>query len=207
MTDFCDKFRIDANNSASEALETVKLTEQPRIIRPFTTDCASVQTHFLETGDFRGYLQCNVDAEGACLLCDIKHSLETKLVLPIYDVEADSVKALLVSDARSPHSLGPQLRTEIDKGDLDGRLLFISRRFAKYQVHSAPMPDGAESGETAIAGFLGMIEEGRISLESAIPTMLNSGLLEIPEILRKATAMDLNSKYSKKSASASTANV
>jgi hypothetical protein len=114
-----------------------------------------------------------------------------RVVLPVYDVETDSVKALLVSGAMSPHSLGPQLRVEIDKGGLDERFLLISRRYAKYEVTSTPMTNGAESGEIAIADFMKRLQEGRTSLEGVIPRLSNSELAEIQEVQRKANALGL----------------
>ena len=191
MTDFRDQFSLDANDSSYASLEVLKLNEQPRIIEVFTSECLEVKAHFLDTGDFRGYLQCNSETEGRCLLCDIDQKLETRIILPVYDVETDSIRVMLISDAVSPRSLGPQLRSEMERGDLDQRFLVISRKFDKYDVRSAPIPDGAETGETVIADFLDRIQEGRVSLSGVIKRLPNRELAEIPQIERKATALGI----------------
>ncbi len=150
-----------------------------------------VKTHFVDTGDFRGYVQCNSEIEGKCLLCDISHRLETRIILPIYDVETDAILAMLIPSTVSPSSLAPQLRSEMERGDLDKRYLMISRKFDKYSVHSAPISDGAEAGETVIAAFLDQVKAGRASLSDVIKRLPNRDLIEIPQIERKATALGM----------------
>jgi len=164
-----------------------------------------VKTHFVAAEPQRGYVQCNQDVEGKCVLCDTDYKQDTRYLMPVFNTRTESVQVLSIPTTKSPHSLGPQLRTELDRGDLDKRFLWISQDYAKYKVRSMPMPDDAESGEIAIAEFLRMVEEGQVSLESVIPTMRNIDLLDIPEIQRAATAMGLKSKYSMESTSASVA--
>lgn len=191
MTDFCDRFSLIANESGPATLEVLKLNEQPRIISLFTSECLEVKTHFIDTGDFRGYLQCNTETEGKCLLCDISQRLETRIILPVYDVETNSIMAMLIPSTVSPSSLGPQLRIEMEKGELDKRYLMVSRKFDKYSVHSAPISDGAEAGETVIAAFLDQVKAGRASLSDVIKRLPNRELFEIPQIERKATALGI----------------
>ena len=178
MIDFCDHFSLNACESRPTGLDVLKLNEQPRIIELFTSDCLEVKTHFVDTGDFRGYVQCNSETEGKCLLCDISQRLETRIILPVYDVETDSIMAMLIPSTVSPSSLGPQLRSEIEKGDLDKRYLMVSRKFDKYTVRSAPISDGAEAGETVIAAFLDQVKAGRASLSDVIKRLPNRDLIE-----------------------------
>tara|TARA_R110002096_G_scaffold208462_1_gene395013 strand:+ start:888 stop:1508 length:621 start_codon:yes stop_codon:yes gene_type:complete len=191
MVDFCDRFSLNANESSPTSLDVLKLNEQPRIISLFTSECSEVKTHFVDTGGFRGYVQCNARTEGKCLLCNISQKLETRIVLPVYDVETDSIMAMLISSTVSPSSLGPQLRLEMERGELDKRYLMVSRRFDKYTVRSAPISDGAETGEATIAGFLEQIKDGRNSLDGVIARLPNLDLFDIPQIERKATALGL----------------
>tara|TARA_R110002096_G_scaffold290197_1_gene484469 strand:+ start:211 stop:831 length:621 start_codon:yes stop_codon:yes gene_type:complete len=194
MVDFCDRFSLDAHETGPTGLDVLKLNEQPRIVLIFTSECSEVKTHFVDAGDFRGYVQCNSNAEGKCLLCDISQRLETRLILPVYDVETDSIIAMLIPGTVSPSSLGPQLRHEMERGDLDKRYLMVSRKFDKYTVRSAPMTDGAEAGETVIADFLDQVRAGRVALSDVIKRLPNRELVAIPQIERKAIALGMRTQ-------------
>mgnify|MGYP007059400947 CR=1 FL=1 len=192
MLNFLDRFPSEPETSMSLSLEVLKLREEPRIIAMFSAECEEVSDHYIETSEHRGYVKCNSVAEGRCLLCDLQQQSESRVILSVYDVETESVKALLVSDARSPYSLGPQLRRELERGELDKRFLLLSRSFNKFEVRSIAMPEDVEINQVVIADFLNQIKQGNLSLDGVIPHLPNRELVDIPELSRKAMALGLH---------------
>lgn len=192
MTDLREMFANEPVQSTACELAILRIHEEPCVIAVFTSECESIATHFIDTSAHRGYVQCNSALEGRCILCDTKRKSEMRVVMPVYDVEGDSIKALMFSTIRTPHSLGPQIGQQLDQGDLDKRFLVISRDYAKYKVGSIPMPNGAESGESVIAEFREQIGDLSDCLKNVIHRMTNADLSAIPEIERKANALGLN---------------
>lgn len=194
-------------HSTACELDILKINEEPCIIAVFTTECESIAAHFIDTSEYRGYVQCNSGSEGRCILCDTKRKLETRIVMPVYDVVGNSIKALMISTSRAPHSLGPQLWQQLDRGDLDKRFLVISRDSSnyKYSVSSTPMTNGAESGESVIAEFHENIGELSTCLTNVIQRMTNVGLAAIPEIQTMANAWGLSTQDYRLKPSAPTA--
>ena len=133
-----------------------------------------------------------MEDESPCVLCDLGDPRKSYHVTPVYSVADAAVRALVISDAHQPHSLGPQFKDELLKGDLDKRFLCISRVSAKYMITSLPAKAGQEMGERVIKKFLEDLQAGRIRLEDAIARYSNEALLEIESIRRDAEARGLD---------------
>jgi hypothetical protein len=192
-----NEFMPDATGApAGGELETLRLNETPVLVALFTGQVEQTQTHFVEAPNLRAELHCHAGDGSPCLLCDLKYKRTRRAILPVYDVETDQVKVLLVSDSRHPHALGPLLKAELAKGGLDQRYLLLSRQGAKFAVQSVPAPDGGRMGESAIAEFLAGFEGGQLDLTRAIPLYPNEELWDVPEVERKARALGLErSRY------------
>jgi hypothetical protein len=174
------------------SLDILRLSETPVVINIFSSSVAAVVTHYVEFSNFRGEVRCNAGLEPRCLLCDQKFKETKRAIMAVYDVAADMIKALLISDTMSPHALGPQIQAEVHRGGLENRSLLISRVSNKFSVDSVPARTGQNMGERVIGDFEKRLESGEISLESAIPVYANAQLWDIPELERRAEAMGLS---------------
>jgi hypothetical protein len=192
MTTF-DEFMPDQPDATGGGdLEVLRLNETPALAVIFTDRVGAATTHYLDLPNLRAELRCNLGPEPRCLLCDLKHRRTSRAVLPIYDVAAAQVKALLISDTRDPHSLGPQLKAELRRGGLADRYLSLARSGNKFTVRSVPARPGHDMGETAIADFLARLESGRVALERVLPSYPNAELWDVPELERSAVAQGLD---------------
>jgi hypothetical protein len=188
-----DEFLSDSPDAVGGGLEVLRLAETPVLVALFTREVDEVDSHFLDYPNLRGEVQCNTTLEGRCLLCDLKKKPAKKGLLPVYDVASATVKVLSISEARDPHSLGPQIKAEVRKGNLNNRYLAISRVYNKYEVRSIPAGEGQDMGEAAIAGFLRKLKEELISLKRSISVYANAELWDVPELERTAKALGLAS--------------
>jgi hypothetical protein len=187
-----DDFMPDSPDASGGGdLEVLRLSETPALVTIFTHKIGEAFSHYLDLPDLRAELRCNVGSEHRCLLCDLKHKRTSRAILPVFDVAAARVKALLISDTRDPHALGPQLKAELRKGDLDKRYLALSRVSNKFTVRSVPAKPSNDMGEGAIADFLEKLKSGLVSLERVLPVYPNAELWELPELERSAEAMGL----------------
>jgi hypothetical protein len=187
-----DDFMPDSPDASGGGdLEVLRLSETPALVAIFTNKIGAAFSHYLDLPDLRAELRCNVGSEHRCLLCDLKHKRTSRAILPVFDVAAARVKAILISDTRDPHALGPQLKAELRKGDLDKRYLALSRVSNKFTVRSVPAKPSNDMGEGAIAGFIEKLKSGLVSLERVLPVYPNSELWELPELERMAEAVGL----------------
>lgn len=201
MTTF-DDFMPDASSYSSADLDVLRLGETPVVIGLFTFGVATVQTHFVDVPSLRAELHCNVPSESACLLCHVQQPRTNRAVLPVYDVEGDQIRALLVTDSRHPHALGPQLKAEFGKGDLANRYLVVTRKGNKFTVKTVSADASARRGEAEIARFVSRLQANEIDLRRAVAQLRNAQLWEITELDRKATALGLKrSDYADRAAS------
>ena len=136
----------------------------------------------------RAEIQCNQTREGKCLPCDLKYPLTARAILPVLDVAADDVKALLVSANCNPGALGPQLKAEFKRGNLASRVLAISRISNKFVVATDDVDQKERLGESTVTAFVERMKAGTVVLENAIPVYDNASLWDVPEIERTARA-------------------
>ena len=183
-----------------ERFESIALRERPVIVVAFFTQFACVDLHpGVEIDRQFIHVRCNAADESPCVLCDLGDHHKSYHVTPVYAVADAAVRALVISDAHQPHSLGPLYKYELLKGGLDKRFLCISRVSAKYTITSLPAKAGQEMGERVIQKFLQDLEAGRVRLEDAIARYSNGALLEIESIHRDAEASGLDRlRYSAK---------
>jgi hypothetical protein len=197
MTSTFDDFLPDAaEGTGGGDLEILRITEEPTVVTLFTDRVGKAATHYLALPELRAEVQCNRPHEARCLLCDLRKKRTTRAVLPVFDVQSDQIRALLVSDARYPHALAPLLKGELRKGGLDRRYLAISRKGVKFTVESLPAGDGHDLGETAISQFMEKLEAGAVALDRVLPVYPNAELWNLPELARQAAALGLErSRY------------
>jgi hypothetical protein len=173
--------------------EAVAIRERPVTIVAFFTRFAPVTLHpGVEIDRLFVHVRCNATEGSPCILCDLGEPHKTFFVTPVYAVAEAAVRALVISDAHQPHSLGPQYKDELMKGKLDARFLCLSRVSAKYTVTSVPAKPGQEMGDCAIKTFLADLEAGRVRLDDAVARYSNESLLEIDSIRRDAEARGLD---------------
>ena len=189
-----NEFMPDQSNGLlGERFESLALRERPVTVVAFFTQFACVDLHpGVEIDRQFVHLRCNATEKTPCVLCDLGDHRKSYHVTPVYAVADAAVRALVISDAHQPHSLGPQFKDELMKGGLDQRFLCISRVSAKYTITSLPAKAGQEMGERVIKKFLEDLEAGRIRLDDAIARYSNEALLEIESIRREAEARGLD---------------
>jgi hypothetical protein len=173
-------------------LEVLRLSETPTFVALFTDQIGLATTHFIDFPNLRTELHCNAALESRCLLCDIKSKSTKRAILPVYEISSAQIKAMLVSDNRNPNALAPQIKAELTGGDLDKRILAITRKSNKFAIQSVAVHEGNELGEVVIAGFIAKLKNGQISLGRVMPTISNHDLWDVPEIERSATILGLN---------------
>ena len=182
-----------SDGAIGKRFESLAIRERPVTIVAFYTQFARVDLHpYVEIDRQFTHVRCNAADVSPCVLCDLGDPRKTYYVTPVYAVADAAVRALVISDAHSPHSLGPQYKDELSKGNLDKRFLCISRIAAKYTTTSLPAKAGQEMGERVIKKFLEELQAGRIRLDDAIARYSNEALLEIDSIRRDAEARGLD---------------
>jgi hypothetical protein len=187
-----DDFLPDISGvNANGALEVLRLSDSPVVFTVFTSQIGELITHYVDLPNLRAEVRCNTAIESRCLLCDLKHKRTNRAILPVADVSTNDVKVVLMSDARSPYSLAPQIKSELRRGGLDKRFLTITRNGHKFVVESIVAKPGQDMCELAIDQFNNNMTSGLVALESAIPIYPNSELWDVPELERKAEAMGL----------------
>jgi hypothetical protein len=172
-------------------LEVLRLGESPTLVAVFTQVIGEAPTHYVEGANLRAEVHCNLGREGRCLLCDLRRPRTRRAILPIYEVSSCLIKAMLISDSRHSHALGPQLRAQLRAGGLDKRFLLLTRSGNRFTVQSVPAKEGHDMGESVVGPFAERLSNGRVELRRAIPTYPNAELWEIPELERAAEAMGL----------------
>jgi hypothetical protein len=183
-----------------DRFESLAIRERPVTVVAFFTQFARVGLHPNVDIDRQFvHVQCNATDTSHCILCDLGDPCKDYFVTPIYAVADAAVRALVISDAHQPHSLGPLYKDELLKGNLAVRFLCLSRVSSKYAIVSVPAKPGQEMGERVIKKFLEDLEAGRVRLQDAIARYSNEALLEIESIRRDAEARGLDRlRYSTK---------
>ena len=188
-----DEFRPEQPGSPGERFEPLSIRERPVTLVAFYTKFARVDLHAgVEIERQYIHVRCNAADGQPCVLCDLGEPRKQYFVSPVYAVADAAVRALVISDAHQPHSLGPQYKDELLKGGLDRRFLCLSRVSAKYAITSVAAKPGQEMGERAIKRFLEDLEAGRVRLEDAVARYSNEALLEVESIRRDSEARGLD---------------
>src|SRR5262245_17043423 len=174
------KWEAEAGH-APASLTEIRLDQNERLVIPFTTSVGQAVIHYLDYPSFRGYVRCNGPD---CLLCKIGRQPDARDLLPVYDVVGRAVGVLAVSPNLRPHALKPQLTPVLRQLKDNRRALVALRKLDKmrYNVETLPLPEDADDGAQAIAGFLAQFESGAIDLGAVYPQKSNEDLAEIPEI-------------------------
>lgn len=191
-----DEFMPDQGPAdATPPLTSIRLGEKPAAIVAFLTQFAKVTLHpWVQIDKQYLHVRCNGNP---CLLCDLEYPRKVYFINPVYAVADGGVRALVISDANEPHSLGPQFKAELMAGRLDTRYLFITRVGMKYTLRSRVASPGAELGDREIKKFLEALKEGRVRLADAIPVYSNEYLFDIDSFRRDAEAAGFErSRYS-----------
>src|SRR3954454_22654300 len=135
----------------ADRFESLSIRERPVTIVAFFMQFAPVNLHAgMEIDHQYLHIRCNAEEKSPCVLCGLEDPRRTYHVTPVYSVADAAVKALVISDARSPHSLGPLYKDELTRGGLDKRSLCLSRISAKYTITSLPAKPGQDMGDRVI---------------------------------------------------------
>ena len=107
-------------------LGAIQLGEKPVTIVAFLTQFAKVDLHpWVQIDKQNLNVRCNRKDDSPCLLCDLEYPRKGYFVNPVYAVADGAVRALVISDAHQPFSLGPQYKNELAQGNLDKRYLIM----------------------------------------------------------------------------------
>ena len=165
--------------TANAVLEPVRLNESETPIIVFTTEGESVQLHYNNEADIKGYSHCNGKD---CVLCKIGKKVEEKITIPVYHAAEERVGILLVSTAMTPLALAPQLSPILESEKL--QIVFISRNGGKFTVTHKDLDPNVDAGESIIKRFSEQLDAGEVDITSVYPRISNERLAEVPEISR-----------------------
>jgi hypothetical protein len=169
----------ETGDSPLEGLSLVKINQNERLVHLFTTTMVRVNVHFTEIEDHRGYLRCNGPG---CVLCRIGRKLDTRDLLPVYDLLDRTVSVLPISTSQRPYALRPLLSPVLRRvAGGDGRVLIAlkSENYYKFSVAVLRLPENADDGTGAIRLFCDRLEDGLIDLASAYQQMENADLAAV----------------------------
>src|SRR5262245_38788666 len=103
-----DQFMPEQPGSPGERFEPLSIRERPVTVVAFFTQFAPVTLHpGVEIDRQFVHVRCNATEESPCVLCDLGEPRKTFFVTPVYAVADAAVRALVISEAHQPHSLGP----------------------------------------------------------------------------------------------------
>ena len=122
-----DEFMPDLSaEERGPQLQPIQLGEKPMTIVAFLTQFAPVDLHpWVQIDKQNLNVRCNRQGVSPCLLCDLEYPRKVYFVNPVFAVADGAIKALVISDAHQPFSLGPQFKAELTQGNLDKRFLII----------------------------------------------------------------------------------
>ena len=188
-----DEFLPDQSAGVlGERFEPLAIRERPILIVAFFKQFAQVDLHaWIEIDRQFVHVRCNASDGSPCLLCDLGYPRKPYYITPVFAVADAAVKALIISDAHHPHSLGPQYKEQLAKGDLDKRFLSITRTGSKYAITSLPAKPGQDLGDLVIKKFLKDLDNGKVQFEDAIANYRGDSLFEVETIRRQAEARGL----------------
>lgn len=163
-------------SAGKPGLEVVRLTANEMAMVPFFTQCETIDVHYCEEVDIRGYVPC---AEEDCLLCQIGRDSEERLLMPVYLPISRSISVLSVSPSRRPEALQPQLEDIIAAGEPVA--LFVRKTpDNKFLVSTRPLTENMDGGEDAIRHFEEEYTVG--TLASIYPPRSREKLAKVTEI-------------------------
>jgi len=167
--------------AAPASLEEIRLTQNERLLIPFTSSIEEIDLHYLDYPSMRGYTRCN---GAGCLLCRIGRTTDKRDLLPVYDVISQTVGVLPVSPNIRPQALRPQLSPVMSKVASGAILLLAVQKLDNYRfsVTELPLQDGADDGAEKIAQFRERCDAGNVSLASIYQQMSNELLATLPEV-------------------------
>lgn len=182
MVDILDAF---GTASAPERLEVVRLGGTPAMLQFFTRDSESGNFHWVDEPSVNAYVPC----PGArCPVCYVSDAPKTCHLLPALMLERKRVGVLMVSMARGPDSLGPQLLPHLRDNEIQNKFFHISRVRDKYSVKVRPLGERADRCLPAIQAFMKAREAG-LSLLTAFPKLSAVELAEVSRVRAKLDAM------------------
>lgn len=163
------------------ALEVVRLDSNDTTVIPFTADVLHLYVHYAEDSEIGpGYVPCNQEAEGRCLLCEVGRTRDERYLLPVYVPKEQAVCVLPVSTSQRPNALLPQLLTHLERQE--PVVLFLRREGGKFAVGSAPLLPGCDDGAVAVAEFRGRLDRAEVRLDDAFARVPNARLAQVPGI-------------------------
>jgi hypothetical protein len=168
-----------------ERLEVVRIGDKPMMLQIFTVDGDDGSFHWIDDPSVNSYVPC---PGAACPLCYLSDPPKVFQLLPTLVVEKKAVGVLMVSMARGPYSLGPQLMPHLDDANAQDKLFLISRARDKYTVQVRALGDRADRCLSVIQGFAKTRDAG-LNLLSAFPKLSAEQMAELPSVKARLDAM------------------
>ena len=136
-----------SDGAIGERFESLAIRERPVTIVAFYTQFARVDLHpGVEIDRQFIHVRCNAADESPCVLCDLGDPRKSYHVTPVYAVADAAVRALVISDAHQPHSLGPQYKDELIEGRPRQTLPVHLARLCEIHDHQPPRQGRAGDG-------------------------------------------------------------
>lgn len=170
---------LKSDSGEFAAPELIRISEDEKLVVPFTDEMAEVHLHYCEEPEIGGYVHCNGQD---CVLCRAGRKASTKYLLPVYMPASKSVGILPLSSSMKPHMLLPQVMAAMDAND-DQKLLTISKETNyKYTVSTSPLPESADLGGNVVSKFKESMDNGQVDLETLYQKIPNQSLAMVPKI-------------------------
>ena len=113
MSGFFDYY-TGSGAEPDSSLEELRLGEEPRMVLLFTKDTEDVELHYVDDEAVNSYVVC---PGAGCPICYTGSASKRAALLPVFDLEDQSVKVLRVLYSRRLKSLGlalvPQLSESV----------------------------------------------------------------------------------------------
>jgi hypothetical protein len=177
-----DVLDLGGDGSQPAALETVRIGYDETPVLPFTSQGASVRTHWCEEPEIKGWVACAGDG---CLLCKAGRRADDRLLIPVYMPVDRRVSVLMMSTVLRPRSLRPQYAEHVKKAEAGGyrAVLFIKKAADNaFAVTSVPLRDGEDDGAEAVKQFRAAHASGEIQLASVVQHVDEQHLRAVPGI-------------------------
>jgi hypothetical protein len=181
LTDALTLWRTEMPSAGPTALSLIRLGPDERLVIPFTPLVVRASVHFVNDPAGRSYIHCGGHG---CLLCRLGRQVETRDLLPLFDILDKVVGVLPVSRSLRPRALQPQLLPVLQRLEKQGRLLLGIRKpdNVSFVVTSYDLPATAADGADVIAAFKEQFDAGRIDLGSVYARVSNEELAAVPEV-------------------------
>jgi hypothetical protein len=174
------EFWGETSHDHDSNLSEVRLNANQTPVVPFTLDMVTVEVHYCEEPEVKGYVRCN---EKDCVLCRAGKKLEERVLLPVYLPLTGTIGVLSISDSIRPGALKPPVMAALMSGRRLALLISKPDRF-KHEVETRSLEAGHDDGAPQIAEFKRRWDADEVDLATVFQRLDNRDLAALPGIAK-----------------------